>query len=142
MVEPLTIDERAIVTAVREALPEVQGIYLFGSHADGTQRRGSDVDLGLLFPPADPAASRNLFMHPVRQHLQEVAGCDFDLVDLRQVSTVMQKEVVMRGRRIYCADELAADEFDLSVMSRYQKLNEERAAILEQFRETGRAYDV
>lgn len=142
MVEPLTIDERAIVTAVREALPEVQGIYLFGSHADGTQRRGSDVDLGLLFPPSDQAASRSLFMHPVRQHLQEIAGCDVDLVDLRQVTTVMQKEVVMRGRRIYCADELAADEFDLSVMSRYQKLNEERAAILKQFETTGRAYDV
>ena len=142
MTEPLPIDERAIAAAVREALPEVQGIYLFGSHADGTQRRGSDVDLGLLFPPTDQRVSRNLFMHPVRQNLQGIAGCDFDLVDLRQVSTVLQNEVVMRGRRIYCADDLAADEFDLSVMSRYQKLNEERAAILKQFQETGRAYDV
>lgn len=48
MVEPLTIDERAIVSAVRAVLPEVQGIYLFGSYADGTHRHGSDVDLGLL----------------------------------------------------------------------------------------------
>lgn len=53
----------------------------------------------------------------------------------------MQKEVVMRGRR-YCADDLAAHEFDLSVISRYQKLNEERAAILKQSQMTGRAYDV
>lgn len=142
MTERLPVDERAIVVAIREALPEVQAIYLFGSHADGTQGHGSDVDLGLLFPPTDRADSRILFMHPVRQHLEEIAGCDLDLVDLRQVSTVLQKEVVMRGRRIYCADGLAADEFDLSVMSRYQKLNEERAAILEQFQATGRAYDV
>ena len=142
MTEPLPIDERAIAAAVREALPEVQGIYLFGSHADGTQRRGSDVDLGLLLPPSGQTAARNLFTHPVLQRLQGIAGCDVDLVDLRQVSTVLQKEVVMRGRRIYCADDLAVDEFDLSVMSRYQKLNEERAALLKQFQETGRAYDV
>lgn len=54
----------------------------------------------------------------------------------------MQKEVVTRGRRIYCADDLAADELDLSVMWRYQKLNGERAAILKQFQMTGRVYDV
>lgn len=142
MAGPRQIDEHAIVEHVREAFPEVQGIYLFGSYADGTQRPGSDVDLALLFQPSDRIGSRNLPMHPLHRRLQGLAGCNFDLIDLRRVSTVLQKEVVMLGRRIYCADEAAADEFDVGVMSRYQKLNEERAGILEQFRTTGRAYDV
>ena len=142
MVGPRQLDEQAIVANVREAFPDVQGIYLFGSYADGTQRPGSDVDLALLFQPSDRVDARNLPMHPLHQRLHGLAGCDFDLVDLRRASTVLQKEVVMLGRRIYCADEMAADEFDLGVMSRYQRLNEERAGILEEFRKTGRAYDV
>lgn len=142
MVGPRQIDEQAVVAHVREAFPEIQGVYLFGSHADGTQRPGSDVDLALLFQPSDRMGSRNLPMHALHQRLRRLAGCNFDLVDLRRASTVLQKEVVMLGRRIYCADETAADEFDVGVMSRYQKLNEERAGILEQFRTTGRAYDV
>lgn len=142
MVGPGQLDEQAIVAKVREAFPEIQGIYLFGSYAGGTQRPGSDVDLALLFQPSDRMDSRNLPLHPLHPRLQGLAGCNFDLVDLRQAPTVLQKEVVMLGRRIYCADERAADEFDIAVMSRYQKLNEERAGILEQFRTTGRAYDV
>ena len=142
MFGPRQLDEQAIVANVREAFPEVQGIYLFGSYADGTQRPGSDVDLALLFQPSGHTGTRNLPMHPLHQRLQRIARRDFDLVDLRRASTVLQKEVVMLGRRIYCADETAADEFDIGVMSRYQKLNEERAEILEQFRTTGRAYDV
>lgn len=142
MVGSIQLDEQAIVASVREAFPELQGIYLFGSYAHGTQRPGSDVDLALLFKPSGHMDSRNLPMHPLHQRLHRLAGCNFDLVDLRRASTVLQKEVVMLGRRIYCADEAAADEFDMAVMSRYQKLNEERAGILEQFRSTGRAYDV
>ena len=48
----------------------------------------------------------------------------------------------MLGCPIYCADGAAADEFDMAVMSRYQKLNDERAGILERFWSTGRTYDV
>ena len=81
-------------------------------------------------------------MHPLYQRLHRLAGCNFDLVDLRRASTVLQKEVVMLGCPIYCADGAAADEFDMAVMSRYQKLNDERAGILERFWSTGRTYDV
>ena len=38
MVASIQLDEQAIVASVREAFPELQGIYLFGSYAYGTQR--------------------------------------------------------------------------------------------------------
>ena len=60
MVGPRPLDEQAIVANVCEAFPEVLGIYLFGSYADGTQRPGSDVDLALLFQPPDHRGTRNL----------------------------------------------------------------------------------
>ena len=141
MVGSKQLDDQAIVHCVRDAYPGVQAIYLFGSHADGSARSDSDVDLALLLPPSD-RADPNLFMNPLHLRLQSLTGSDVDLINLRRAPTVLQKEVVMLGIRIYCADETAADEFDITVMSRYQKLNEERAEILKEFQATGRAYDV
>ncbi|MCZ7670644.1 MAG: hypothetical protein M5U34_27580 [Chloroflexi bacterium] len=48
----------------------------------------------------------------------------------------------MAERRIFCADEYAADEFEMLTLSYYQKLNEERREILAEFARTGRAYPV
>jgi uncharacterized protein len=137
------LDQLAAIAAVRTSFPDIEAIYLFGSFADNSIGPSSDVDVALLIsPPLDRLESSNLFMHPLHAQLEQLTGRRVDLINLRQVPTVLQKEVVMLGRRIYCADELAADEFDISVMSRYQKLNQERAEILAQFEATGRAYDV
>lgn len=133
-------EEQAIVRCIRGGFPSVQAIYLFGSRAVQQEAPVSDVDLAILLPPSDRAPIT--LKNPVQEALQELTGHDVDLINLRQAPTVLQKEVVMTGRRIYCADELAADEFDIGVMSRYQKLNEERAEILREFQTTGRAYDV
>jgi hypothetical protein len=65
-----------------------------------------------------------------------------DLLNAREVSTVLQKEIVQAGRLLYCRDENAVAEFEMLTLSLYQKLNEERKAILDSFRATGRAYDV
>jgi len=64
------------------------------------------------------------------------------LINLRLVSTVFQKEIVVADRRIFCADRYAADEFEMLTFSYYQKLNEERKQILEEFFKTGKAYAV
>ena len=137
------LDEKAVVAEVRKRFPDIEAVYLFGSFADGTQDDGSDLDLALLFcPPLDRKQRKNLFIHPLHAQLQELTGRKVDLLNLRQMPTVLQKEIVMLGRRIYCANEVVADEFDLGVMSRYQKLNQERAEILQQFETTGRAYNV
>ena len=60
----------------------------------------------------------------------------------RRVSTVFQKEIVATGRLLFCADENAVAEFEMLTLSFYQKLNEERKEILEEFERTGKAYDV
>jgi uncharacterized protein len=61
-----------------------------------------------------------------------------DLINLRQVSTVLQKEVIAADRRIYLADEYAAAEFEMLTLSYYQKLNKERATIIRDALATGR----
>jgi hypothetical protein len=84
----------------------------------------------------------SLALSRLRVDLEGLLRRDVDLINVRLVSTVFQKEIIAAERRIYCADEAAAAEFEMLVLSFYQKLNEERREILEAFFESGRAYDV
>ena len=73
------------------------------------------------------------------------SGCRFeleellekvDLLNVRKLSTVFQKEVVMNGHLIYSRTRHVVDEFEMLTLSYYQKLNEERAEILEEIQKT------
>jgi len=50
--------------------------------------------------------------------------------------------VTCTGKVIFCNDENARLEFEMLTLSFYQKLNEERKEILEDFYKTRRAYPV
>lgn len=131
-----------IVQTILTHTPQVQAVYLFGSYGTEDERPSSDVDIALLLPPEQAKAGGNLLLGELHMALAELLGKEVDLVNLRQVSTVFQKEIVMTGRQIYCADDYAAAEFEMLTLSYYQKLNEERREILAAFKESGRAYDV
>ena len=131
-----------VIPLLRAAYPDVQAIYLFGSSATADERPDSDVDLALLLPPLTAKAVGSLALSDLRATLERRLDREVDLVNVRQVSTVFQKEIVWLGRRIDCADAYAADEFEMLVLSLYQKLNAERQGILEEFARTGRAYPV
>lgn len=48
-------DEAALLARVRQALPALLGLWLFGSRAQGTAGADSDLDLAVLVPgKADP----------------------------------------------------------------------------------------
>ena len=132
--------ETRIVETVLRHYPTVQGIYLFGSYSAGNAWPNSDVDVALLLPPAE-AKTGSLALSPCHLELAETLHKEVDLVNLRQVSTVFQMEIIY-GKLLYCADRYAVDEFEMLTLSYYQKLNEERQEILEAFYETGRAYSV
>ena len=122
--------------------PAAQGIYLFGSYGTENQWPTSDVDIALLLPHAQAGREKHLNLSPCCLELESALRREVDLVNLRQVSTVFQKEVIAEGRLIFCADTRALDEFEMLAISFYQKLNEERREILEAFFRTGRAYAV
>jgi hypothetical protein len=94
----------------------------------------------LLLPPLQAKREKNLPLSQCRYDLEEALHREVDLVNARLVSTVLQKEIIGNGRAIYVADAYAVDEFEMLVISYYQKLNEERQEILESFYRTGRAY--
>ncbi|MFH1115421.1 MAG: nucleotidyltransferase domain-containing protein [Pseudomonadota bacterium] len=133
--------EVLIVETILAHYPEVQGIYLFGSYATGEERPDSDMDIALLLPHEQAGNDRDPRLSQCGFELEKALNKEVDLLNARRVSTVFQKEIIS-GDLIHCADRNAVDEFEMLVVSYYQKLNEERKEILESFRQTGRAYSV
>ena len=131
-----------IASTILAVYPQTQAVYLFGSFDTEEESPVSDVDIAILLPHAEARQVGSLTMSDLRFHLEQLLRRDVDLINLRQVSTVLQKEVVAAERRIYSGDPSATDTFEMLTLSFYQKLNEERRDILEQFYQTGRAYDV
>ncbi len=133
--------QKKIIRTILAHYPQAQAIYLFGSYATTDEWPDSDVDVALLLPPEQAKAEQNLLLSQCRFDLEDALRKEVDLLNARQVSTVFQKEIVS-GDCIYNTDPYAVAEFEMLVISYYQKLNEERRDILAEFQRTGRAYTV
>jgi predicted nucleotidyltransferase len=133
---------KAVPGIIIENYPDVQAIYLFGSYATEDQWPDSDIDLAMLLPPQKAKSVSLLELNSFSAAISDYMRKQVDLINIRQVSTVFQKEIIATGRILYCAMQYAVDEFEMLVMSYYQKLNEERREILDDFLRTGRAYRV
>ncbi len=131
-----------ITAAILGAYPDTQAIYLFGSWGTEDEWPNSDIDIAVLLPPEQAQFVDFWAWLQLSGHLSTIVYKDVDLLNIRQASTVLQKEVVVAERRIYTGDSYAADEFEMLTLSFYQKLNEERADILAEFKLTGTAYRV
>jgi predicted nucleotidyltransferase len=126
----------ALVEKILHAFPKTQGIWLFGSAASGDATRESDIDIAVLLPAGTSGPSE--VDHALMRDLAEVSGRDVDLVRLRGLNTVFANEIVSHGRRIWEGDSRAMDEFEMNTLSLWQKLNQERAGILEDILAGGR----
>jgi len=135
-------DHDAIVRIILEHYPSAQAIYLFGTYGTTDEWPDSDVDLAVLLPPERGRRQPHLMLTPCHYALADALGKSVDLLNVREISTVLQKEIVQSGRPLYSKDANALAEFEMLTLSLYQELNEERKAILDSFAETGRAYAV
>ena len=131
-----------IIQAILHRHPDIQAIYLFGSYRTKDERPESDVDIALLLPPKVSKGIGSPLASELHHELEHLLNKDVDLINLRQVSTVLQKEVIAADRRVYEGDRYAAEEFEMLTLSQYQKLNEERAGIIEGALADGRFHKV
>lgn len=138
-------DDRAMDRFVQTILrhyPETQAVYLFGSYGREHEWPEGDVDIAVLLPPEKAKNAGSLSISDLQFELETLLKKEVDLINLRLVSTVFQKEIIVANRRIFCADNKAAGMFEMLVISDYQKLNEERAGIIEDALKTGRFYNL
>jgi predicted nucleotidyltransferase len=119
---------RGVLLAVGDRRPEVRAFWLFGSRADGTPREGSDVDVGVLWEPRQPLEATLC----LEEEISRATGLPVDVVDARRAGAFLALEII-RGDRVFCRDEVAADLFELYVLRRAGDLmpfERERQAML------------
>jgi len=126
------------VRIIRGFYPEIQAIYLFGSFACNDARNDSDVDLALLLPHERAKAVGSIAFSECANTLSEYLNRTVDLINLREVNTVFQNEIVQTGQRLFAEDEKETAIFEMLVLSFYQKLNEERREIINEIVQSGR----
>lgn len=111
-------DLKRLAAACREVAAgeeDILALYLFGSHARGDARPGSDVDLGVL-----PRGRRRMSLDrliALESRFEQRLGRPVDLVDAGACAAFLALDII-RGERVYCADETLCDEFDLFVLRR------------------------
>ena len=132
----------AIVETVLGFYPDVDAIYLFGTYQTEGEWPDSDVDIALLFSHNRAKEIKSLALSECFSSLMRILQKNVDLVNLRMVNTVFQHEIIQNGRIIYMKDENTIDLFEMIVISLYQKLNEERAGILQEIYKSGRILNV
>lgn len=134
--------KQQIISILREHFAGLQAAYLFGSQADHTGHPDSDVDIAILLSPEQSRQVSQAYLFQVRLELEKISQKNVDLINLRTANTVLQKEVIATGVRIYCSDEYAAELFEMLAFSAYQKLNQERADILQEIFSSSRVLTV
>ncbi|MDD4029277.1 MAG: nucleotidyltransferase domain-containing protein [Caldisericia bacterium] len=136
--QELTPIERIIVEVCLATYPKLHAIYLFGSFGTLYEREDSDIDIAILF--------HHSFTTELSQYLGLISDLSgvlhktIDLVSLRDAGTILQKEIVYKGKRIYSDDEFKVEEYEVFIMRRYQLFLEEREEIVKDGLAKGRFY--
>ena len=129
------MNRSAILQRLKSQLPNVLGIYAFGSRIRGDARPDSDLDLAVLVAGyADP-----LQLFQLSAELADIAGCEVDLLDLRAASTVMQYQVITTGERWWASDSQAA-LYETAILSEKITLDNARAGLLADIKQRGSVY--
>lgn len=138
MTDDLTSDHAALGRLVQDLHPEVLGVWLFGSFADGHARADSDVDRAVL--ANGPVARDRAALQKIGRLSQHLAGRRVDLVDLWTAPPVLRFEIFAHGIRIAARDPLFCDRFETTSISMYQRLNIERRELLDEITRRGTVY--
>jgi uncharacterized protein len=133
-----SIDIQEMRHDIRAVLPDATAAWLFGSSARGMARQDSDIDVAVMFE-----ASKSTNPWQLRQQAVELAaiwGRDVDLVNIRLVPCVLQKEIIQDHQRLFALDTEAVDNYELFSLAQYRDYNERFAAEFERIAVSGKVY--
>jgi hypothetical protein len=109
------------LSKVFQKYPDIQAVYLFGSHAEGRPHTESDLDLAIvsrrLAPPSDTSvrAKRLDILADLARH----NFCDVDLVFLDTDDIVLKYEAVRHNRIVYQTEDFDRGALYSKVVRQY-----------------------
>ncbi|OIK09247.1 hypothetical protein [Bacillus sp. MUM 13] len=75
------------------------------------------------------------------QELADILKIEVDLANIRTASTVFQAQIYTTGPIIYSANDTLLKNLQMTALSMYAKLNEERQGIIKNIDENGTIYE-
>jgi uncharacterized protein len=125
-----------LAATISTRVPDTVAVYLFGSQARADGAKDADIDLAVLArEKLDPVTRWKL-----QEDLAAQAHRSVDLVDLADASTVMRMEVLRDSVVLLDLRQSTREAFEMTALSSYARLNEERRGILEDIKARGRVY--
>ena len=119
-------DKELIIDSIKDSIPELQALYLFGSQNDGTATSKSDVDVAYL----SKGALSSLERWDVSQKLASLLSLDVDLVELSTTNTIFRYQILSTAERIY-GEGYEVENFETLAYSFYLRFQEERKPIVD-----------
>jgi hypothetical protein len=65
---------------------------------------------------------------------------DVDLIDLLKADTLLKHQIVTTGRRLYAADPMDAERYEIFILNDMMELNELRAPLIADMKRRGSVY--
>jgi uncharacterized protein len=125
---------------IRQKLPNVLAIYVFGSRVTENTSKESDLDLAVLVAGYADIVS----LWDLSTEIASMTNCDVDLLDMRAASTVMQYQILSKGIRVWQSDipSVALDIglYECAMLSEMTALNEARAGLIADIKKSGTIY--
>lgn len=97
----------------------IQLAYLFGSHARGTTRKDSDVDIAVLTKTNLPALKRLSLRLELSSLLSKIYNRDVDAVLLNSAGSILKFQVSKEGKLIFERHKGDSKKFRLNSIKEY-----------------------
>lgn len=98
---------------------DIFAVYLFGSHAKGTARPASDLDLAVLFKEGLASHRRFQIKLQITNELEELLETKVDLVDLRSADLFFIHQVMRHKVLLVEQDKSSRIAFEVDYRKRY-----------------------
>lgn len=122
--------EITIVDFLKKNIPEVIGIYIFGSYATNQETEKSDLDVAFLSSQKISSVEK----WKIQEELASILDNDVDLIDLKNATVILQTEVIEKGKLLFSSDSYQTDYFEMTTYSMFADLNESRMDILNDYK--------
>ena len=105
------------IRKVLKKRPEVLAAYLYGSHAKGYARKGSDIDIGVLLYPNIKYSLMD--EGGLKMELDCVDSFDVDAFVINGKSPSFKHSVISPRRVIFCQDDSLRADFEVQTFNEY-----------------------
>jgi predicted nucleotidyltransferase len=129
----LAVERESVLSLARDALcaslPDAWAFYVHGSFARGDEWPSSDLDLAVLLPPGQRIPDKL----GLRAIISGQVGREVDIVDLREASLDLIKDLLLDGRPLFIRRKADTLGWEAERMTDYADFNPRRAGILARY---------